>query len=515
METQISAIEKPFMQARERFEKLCQKLESTPVLTMTHSEVENSLQIEGTLLLGQLFQDHLDLRTLREEKAQAVVGSDGIARLPNRRHSRQLESVFGTVVIQRLGYGKTGEKSIHPLDAELNLPPEKYSHGIQRLVAQEAARGSYDEALAAVKRYTAGKIPKRQAEELMNKAACDFDTFYAQEVFEQTMSAELLALSLDAKGIVMRLEDLREQTRKAAQKNQHKLEKRLCKGEKKHRKRMATAATVYSIAPHPRTPSSVAKEMYPNDEKLQRPKPVGKRVWASVEKEVETIVKEMFEEALQQDPFKEKPWVALVDGNKLQIRLLKAHAKHNQVKLTIIVDIIHVLEYLWKAAYAFFATGSSDAQNWVSDKLFRILQGKSSLEAAGMRRKATHAHLPPERRKAVDDCADYLLNYKPYLRYHQYLGQGYPIASGVIEGVCRYLIKDRMDRTGARWSLTGAEAILKLRSLISSGDFDAYWQFHESQEKQRHYSGIRKIFTPATFSGSKVKKQDDDSQKAA
>jgi len=311
---------------------------------MTHSEVESCLQVEGALLLRHLFQDHLDLRALREKKAQVAIGSDGIQRVPNRRHSRQLESVFGTVFVHRMGYGKTGEKSIHPLDAELNLPPEKYSYGIQRLVAQEAARCSYDETLATVERYTAGKIAKRQAEELMQKAACDFESFYAQEVFEQTMSESLLALSLDAKGIVMRLEDLREQTRKAAQKNQHKLEKRLCKGEKKHRKRMATAATVYSIATHPRTPSIVSKEMYPHNEKPPRPKPVGKRVWASVEKEVETIVKEMFEEALQQDPLRKKPWVALVDGNKLQIRLLKVQAKHNQVKLTIIVDIIHVLE---------------------------------------------------------------------------------------------------------------------------------------------------------------------------
>ena len=95
------------------------------------------------------------------------------------------------------------------------------------------------------------------------------------------------------------------------------------------------------------------------------------------------------------------------------------------------------------------------------------------------------------------------------------MGQGYPIATGVIEGVCRYLIKDRMDRTGARWSLKGAEVILKLRSLVSSGDFDAYWEFHEKQEKQRHYSGIRKIFTPSTLSGRKVEKQDHDSRKVA
>jgi hypothetical protein len=515
METQISAIEKPFSQARQKFDQLCQKLESTAILSMTHSEVESCLQAEGLFLLRQLFQDHLDLRTLREEKAQAAVGQDGIQREPNREQSRQLESVFGTVKVERLGYGKAGNKSIHTLDAELNLPPEKYSHGLQRVLAIEVVRGSYDEALAAVERYTGGNIPKRQAEELMRKAVCDFEAFYAQPVFAQMMSAALLVLSLDAKGIVMRHDDLRQATRQAAAKNQHKLSKRLSKGEKKNRKRMATAATVYSIARHPRTPSQVAKECYPYDEKPAKPKPEGKRVWASVEKEVETIVTEIFEEARQQDPEMKKDWVGLVDGNKTQIRLLEKKAKAEKVKITIIVDLIHVLEYLWKASYAFYASGTQEAQNWVSDKLFRILQGKSSLVAAVMRRQATLSKLTTEKRQSVDDCAQYLLNYKQHLRYNQYLCAGYPIATGVIEGVCRYLIKDRMDRTGARWSLQGAEAILKLRSLVSSGDFEAYWIFHESQEKQRHYSGIRKIFTTTQLSGRKVEIQHDDLQKVA
>lgn len=515
MKPEITEIEKSFSKTYRKCAEMCQKMGSDQTIAMSHGEVEKCIQTEGVEWLRQLFQDHLDLRTEREEKAQGAVGQDGMARIAGRSHERQLESIFGTVSVKRRSYGKKGEQSIHPLDVELNLPPEKYSHGLQRMAAIEAARGSYDEALEAVERYTHGNVPKRQAEELMKKIVCDFEAFYAQPVFVQVMSASLLVLSLDAKGIVMRHEDLREATRQAAEKNQHKLSKRLSKGEKKNRKRMATAATVYSVASHPRTPSEVVKECYPHDEKPARPKPVGKRVWASVEKEVETIVAEMFAEAMQQDPEKQKDWVALVDGNKTQIRLLEKKAKEEKVKVTIIVDIIHVLEYLWKAAYAFHSSGSQEAQNWVSDKLFRILQGKSSLMAAGMRRQATHAKLTGGKREAVDDCAQYLLNYKPYLRYHLYLGQGYPIATGVIEGVCRYLIKDRMDRTGARWSLKGAEAILKLRSLVSSGDFDTYWIFHESQEKQRHYSGIRKIFTTPTLLARKVEKQDDDSQKVA
>ena len=238
-------------------------------------------------------------------------------------------------------------------------------------------------------------------------------------------------------------------------------------------------------------------------------------MWASVEKSVETIVKEMFMEGLHHDSQKQKQWVALVDGNKTQIRLLKRQSKKMNIKLTIIVDIIHVLEYLWKAAYVFYPEGSKDAEQWVTENLFRILQGKCSLMAANMRRQATRAELSKKQRKPVDKCAQYLLNYKEYLCYHHYLNQGYPIATGVIEGACRYLIKDRMDRTGARWSLNGAEAVLKLRSLMSSGDFDAYWEFHERQENIRHYNGIRKIFTKPELLNRQGQMYDYDLRKVA
>ena len=154
------------------------------------------------------------MRTEREAKAQGAVGQDGISRRAGRSHERKLESVFGRVSVKRISYGKKGEKSIHPLDVELNLPPEKYSHGLQKVASIEAARGSYDEALEAVKRYTSGHMPKRQVEELMKKSVCDFEAFYAQPVFVQVMSAVLLVLSLDAKGIVMRHEDLRKASRR-------------------------------------------------------------------------------------------------------------------------------------------------------------------------------------------------------------------------------------------------------------------------------------------------------------
>ena len=87
----------------------------------------------------------------------------------------------------------------------------------------------------------------------------------------------------------------------------------------------------------------------------------------------------------------------------------------------------------------------------------------------------------------IDWC---LIKNKKRLAYDTALADGLPIASGVIEGACRHLINDRLDITGARWSLAGAEAMLKLRSLKSSGDFDEYWSFHKKQSKLRLYTNF-------------------------
>ena len=139
--------------------------------------------------------------------------------------------------------------------------------------------------------------------------------------------------------------------------------------------------------------------------------------------------------------------------------------------MTVILDIIHVVEYVWKAAQVFHDEGSPELACWAWTRVRDILEGKARRVAASMRRAATVAGLSPDTRKPVDTCADYLLKYAPYLHYDRYLAAGYPIATGVIEGACRYLVRDRMELTGARWRLVGAEAVLKLRALRASGDF--------------------------------------------
>jgi hypothetical protein len=151
--------------------------------------------------------------------------------------------------------------------------------------------------------------------------------------------------------------------------------------------------------------------------------------------------------------------------------------------------------------HSLFYTGDPAAETWVAAQATKILEGKAAQVAAGIRRRATRFAYSPAERAGADTCADYLTRHKPYLRYEAALAAGWPIATGVIEGAARHLVKDRMDITGARWSLPGAEAILRLRAMVTNGDLDAYWAFHQRQQHHRvhwrRYQHQRDEFTLA------------------
>jgi len=489
-EDQRQEVAAPFAASRERFEQLVETMGSPKALGMTHRELEDLLTVEGREVLRQLYQDHVTLRG-PGLAAEQVVDRVGAVHSHMRVQGRELETVFGTVRVERAGYGGRGLDSLHPLDAELNLPAERYSHGVRRRLAVEAARGSFDAAVEAVATTTGAHVPKRQAEAVVVRAGADFEAFYLERETasrrEVRATSEVQVLTTDAKGVVMRPSELRPATQRAAAKRQHKLKRRLSTGEKRCRKRMAQVASVYTVAPFVRRPEDLVSELRGNGAPLLRPRPENKRVWASVDRTADEVIGEMFAEALRRDPELKKRWVSVVDGNLGQLDSLLAHAKRHGVKLTVIIDIIHVLDYVWKAALAFHAAGTPAAERWVDERFAEILRGRASLVAAGMRRSATLRKLSRAKRAAVDKCAGYLLGYSRYLRYDQYLAAGLPIASGVIEGACRHLVADRMDITGARWSVLGAEEVLRLRALRISADLDEYWRFHEAQEHKLNY----------------------------
>ena len=181
----------------------------------------------------------------------------------------------------------------------------------------------------------------------------------------------------------MRHEDLREGARRAAEKSGRKLETRLTPGEKSNRKRMAQVATVYSVAPFPRSPGDILHTLRDADEvDAKRPRPTDKRVWASVEKTARAVIREAFEEALRRDPQKARRWVVLVDGEPKQLRAVKAEARRAGVKVTILADIVHVIEYVWDAARALFGQSDEGTEEWVTDCLLALLTGRSGGDIA-------------------------------------------------------------------------------------------------------------------------------------
>lgn len=477
-----------FQSVREQFAELMNYIQSPEALQKEHGEIEDKLWEGGMELLRLMLQGHVDYRSTKEIKQEGIQGSDRVARTHCRKgRSRQLMSLFGEVQVQRMVYSARGKSSLFPLDADLNLGTDKYSHGLKRRIAEEMAKGSFDEAVLAVEKATGGKIPKRQAEEMSVRISQDFEEFYARRMEAGIESTEdLLIISLDGKGIVMRHEDLREQTRKAAERASRKRKARLSKGEKRNRKRMATVAAVYTVGRYYRSP----EEIMGDEERPKRPRIRNKRIWASVERDLALVTEEAFQEAQRRDPEHQRQWVVLVDGHEDQLDHIRACIRRYDVDVTLVIDFIHVLEYLWKAAYCFHKDGSEEAEQWVLERALHILKGKVSDVAAGMRRSATLQKLPADKRKAVDKCADYLLKYRDMAGYDTCLEEGLPIATGVIEGACRHLVKDRLDITGARWRLASAEAILKLRALRSSGDFDTYWEFHKATELKRNHTAM-------------------------
>jgi hypothetical protein len=477
--------------AHEQFEHLLGRLMHEETQGMRHGEVESLVQTEGGELLRRMIQGHFDQRSAEEQVRERVVGEDGNTRTHRREGcTRHLETCFGEVVVTRRGYGGRSLDSVFPLDSELNLPADKYSHGLRSVVIEEVVRGSFGEAVEHLVRSGGGRMAKRQSEEVAVHLSQDFDAFYAQPLAPPEVTGDgekILVITADGKGIVMHPDGLREATRKASEQQTHKQNTRLSPGEKKNGKRMATVVSVYELERYPRTPEQILdREQKPYG---SRPRPANKRTWARVEADQGTVIEQGFEEAVRRDPDQRMHWVVLIDGGEDLQRQVYAAARRYKVDIIVIQDFVHVLEYLWKAGHALYPKAVEERERWVLDRAQAVLNGRAADVAVGLRRAATRKQLSQSKREPVDKAANYIDNNQARLRYDKALLQGLPIATGVIEGACRHLVKDRMDITGARWGLPRAEAILKLRSLKVSGDLAAYLVFHFEQDHRRNYPG--------------------------
>jgi hypothetical protein len=204
----------------------------------------------------------------------------------------------------------------------------------------------------------------------------------------------------------------------------------------------------------------------------------------------DVTIGKVFDEADRRDPGHLRTWIALVDGDVHQLGLIQAQAAARGITLTILIDFIHVLEYPWKAAWCFNAPRNPAMEDWVTAQGLDILHGRTGEVIARIGQLA--AEHPPkpggEHAKIIRKTLHYLTAKQPWMDYPRALAEGWPIATGVIEGACRHLVHDRMGITGARWGLEGAQAMLWLRAISASGDTDTYWDYHITREHQRNHT---------------------------
>ncbi|WP_246002604.1 ISKra4 family transposase [Allorhizocola rhizosphaerae] len=402
-------------------------------------------------------------------------------------HTRLVATTVGRVQVTRIAYRAPGVSNLHPADARLSLPDKMYSFPLQHQVVHEVAGGSLRAAREAIIRGTGAHLGTRQLMHIATEAAVDIRDFYQQMANPKPGPAgdsgyDVLVLSVDATGVNMIASDLRAPAPPRPAGPQPP-SAQLSRRERTGRSRMAVVTAIYDAVPAPRT----AADILPADtrERAARqpgPKTSGRKVDASLQHSVAPMVAALFDQAETRDPHHRRRWIVLVDGANHQLECLEAEAKHRGVQIDIVVDFIHVLEYLWKAAEDLHPTHTARAA-FVQTTARDLLEGHAPQVIADLRaRLRTRDDNPaPGLQRAIA----YLHAKQPYLNYHIALALGWPIATGVIEGCCRYLVKDRLDITGARWSLTGGEAVLLLRAVIANGDFDAYWRFHLNREHER------------------------------
>jgi hypothetical protein len=486
-----------FAPACDQFAELTEFLSGTGAEAMEHQDLEERVQVSLREAGRLLLQGFFGLRAAREQRLPAVTGADGMARTrAEKGRSRILGTCFGDVPVSRTAYRRAGASDLHPADGQLNLPPRRDSRAMQKLTVIHAADRSYENAADAVERATGQRPGKRQAEEMMIAAAADYRDFYASGQYRPPGLAarDVLALECDAKGIVVLPREMRPDWARKSRKSAPKQDGRLSRGEVRNRKRMAETGAVFAVTPVPRTAGDILR---PPDgtpaaagpPATDTPRARDKRVTASIARPAAEVAADAFAEADRRDPGREHTWIALADGNVHQLTRIRAEADARGVTLTIICDFVHVIEYLWSAAWCFFPEASPQAGPWVRQYATAVLEGQATQVAATIRDQITTADpaLTAAKRKQASAAAGYLDAKAPYLNYRQALRSGWPISSGVIEGTCRHLVKDRMDITGARWTVQGAEAVLKIRALLASGDFDAYWAYHLQRERERNH----------------------------
>lgn len=403
-------------------------------------------------------------------------------------HSRRYVSIFGAFQLQRTVYGAREGQALDfiPLDNRLQLPASAFSYVLQdwdQALATEQAFGQVNQTIARI-------LELQQSVDSLEHMNASLAEHVGSFRDNQTTpppaeEGELLVISADGKGIVLRRDP------DAPAPPAHR-----SKGEKASLKRMATVGAVYSVDRYVRSAEDVVAALFRDPRAAPppaRPQPQHKHVWASLAQETDTglvpsvdlVYPWLLNEVVERNRHLAKEMVYLHDG---QESLWDARRRHLPARNgTDILDLLHVTPRLWQAAHVLHGEGSDAAEQFVRDRLLRVLRGEAAWVVRGLRQMGTKHGLTGTKKKTLTVVCRYLEQNLERMRYGEYLAKGYPIASGVIEGACRHLVKDRMERAGMHWTAAGAQAMLDVRSVFVNGAWDKYQVYRIHRENQRLY----------------------------
>jgi hypothetical protein len=407
-----------------------------------------------------------------------------VRRLPER-HDRRYVSIFGELTIDRFVYGTREGQRIErvPLDERLGLPEGDFSYVLEDWGQRLCLKGSFAEAGQSLEMLLGLRVGSRALEQ-MSRVVADHTPSFQDSLGPPPPAEEgpLMVVTADGKGVPMR----------RPPRDEPQPHHRRTKGEKANKKQMACVGAVYSIEPFVRKAEDIIDEVLRDEKAKQRPRPQHKHVWAEMtrgaEGEPPVTAKEglfchLTDELAARNLGHDRPVVCLMDGERA---LWDAQAVYFPEAVGVL-DLFHVLERLWAVAHCFHKEGSGEAKEFVERRLRDLLQGRVGYVISGLRRRLKAEKLSGQRRKVVRSALEYLGNNKGHMRYDEYLAAGYPIGSGVAEGACRHLVKDRMEQTGMRWTVEGAQAMLHVRALYLNDQWEEFHEQRVEQEQARLY----------------------------
>ena len=462
---------------RAEFEMLLEFVSGEKAQVSTAFRIESGL-LKGLLSLGrQLLALFFVIRT-RNASREALVLKDGQELPYHSEKERTYFSIFGKVVVERPYFYEKGKAGQTPLDAELSLGADRYSDVLRDMAEYLGVYIAYNKCANILKRFLEIGLSTRVFEKIIAEDAEDVDRYYEQKPAPTPDSeAGILVIQADGKGVPIILEEPAEP------------KVRLGKGQKLGKKKEAIVTSVYTIGRMLRTPKEVVASFFNLEEDAsasntnsKHPKPQNKHVWATL-KGKDMALDRLMKYVAPRLGNHIQDKVALCDGcEPLQDRI-----RSRFPDFTLILDFIHANEYLWKVVNRLLGETDPNRTEWVVEKTLLMLSGQTPQLIAEFRQLAQEKKRTSAQREILTKTADYFERNLPYMDYPTYLANGWPIASGVIEGACRHLVKDRMELSGMRWLQDGAESLLHLRSVAENGDWEAYRLFRMRERHRRLY----------------------------